>query len=78
MNYYCIYCEPVNGTHETTCKLFDRQRNNQVIDGYGKILKDLGKLTGTEAKEEIDKQIAGLKEVAKKGYVEQPVKKESD
>ncbi len=74
-NYYCIYCEPVGGLHEESCKLFDRQQNNQVIDGYGKILEDLDKLAGRKDHTEgIEATVAKLKKIAKE-LVEQPEEK---
>ena len=48
-NFFCLYCTPdTGGQHEKTCIRYamPKDEKDELIDRFGKILDDIGEITG--------------------------------
>ena len=64
-NFFCLYCTPnTGGQHEKTCKRHaqkEEKEKDELIDRFGKILDDIGEITGQKKDIGVDELIEELK-----------------
>lgn len=62
-NFFCLYCTPdTGGQHEKTCIRYvpPKEEKDEIIDRFGKILDDIGEITG-QKDIDVDELIEELK-----------------